>query len=729
MKNLYNTILCLFLICLPLFSQVNDRDEEEEEEEYEMELKKEPGDTLTKRTTALEEIVVTGTRTEKKIIDIPYSVFRVNKKEYVYGRDLNAKDILQDVPGLFIQTKYGSEVRISIRGFGARSNSGVRGIRILQDGIPESDPDGETSLDAIDYTSLGGVEVVKGNLSSIYPNAPGGVVNFLSDMNFKRSFVKLVSIAGEYNMFQGGLRTGINSENSKLFVSHTYKSYKGFREHGAEYLHLLNMNYVTYPNKNASFWVFGNYLRGFVRFPGALTAEEITANPFQAYFQSAASDIKRITQRGRLALKYKTVWSRLNSNEIELTAFGSIKDQQYTTNTEYFIKYRYSAGATVRFTSKHSLLKKDNEFTAGADYYYLTGPLTSFTNSGGNKDDDLQRQNTETQNNAGVFVENQFNILKGKLFFLLSGRYDILKFSSDDDLFSARNSEREFSRFTPKAALNYLLTPTVSAYTSFGYGFDSPSSSELENYPLSSNSGFTTLNPDINPQNSTNFELGIKGNVFNRGSKFLKKALFEFTFFNALIKDEIVPFIVSDRVYYRNAAKTSRTGLECGLKIEPVERTDLIINYTYTNFKYKEYYSQSFDSSGNLVTADYKDNRVPAVPQHLVNLILEAEPELARHLEALLVFDCDYASKMYADDGNSTTISPYFFANVMAGINYSYKDFNLIFSAGVKNIFNRRYTGFINVNANPELPVSQRRYFEPGEPRNYYTSLSLTYKF
>ncbi len=104
----------VFVITPQLFSQEED---EEEEEEYEKQ-----SDTSK---TSLDEIVITGTRSEMKIIDIPYSVFRVPKKELTFGRDLNAKDLLQDVPGVFVQTRYGTEVRISIRGFGTRSNTGV----------------------------------------------------------------------------------------------------------------------------------------------------------------------------------------------------------------------------------------------------------------------------------------------------------------------------------------------------------------------------------------------------------------------------------------------------------------------------------------------------------------------------------------------------------------------------------------------------------------------------
>lgn len=711
----------IVLYTLPVISQEND------DEEYEM--KGEIKDTTKKKVTALEEIVVTGTRTEKKIIDIPYSVFRVNKKEFTFGRDLNAKDILQDVPGLFIQTRYGSEVRISIRGFGTRSNTGVRGIRILQDGVPESDPDGETTMDAIDYTSLGGVEVVKGNLSSLYPNSPGGVVNFLSDMNFTHNFIKLVSIAGEYKLYQGGLRLGLVGKNNKFFLSHTYKSYSGFRPHGAEYSHLINANYIAYPNDKSSVAILGNYTRGLVRFPGALTEEEYNKDPFQPYFQSVASDIRRMTQKGRLAVKYKSSWGKFNANEIEFLGYGAVKDLEFTTNTLYNIKSKYVLGSTLRYTSRHPLLKRENEFTAGADYNYVTGPLSQYTNLGGVKGDELQAQILETQSNYGFFFENQFNISKGKLYLLLSGRYDKLIFKTDDELLAVRNSTRSFDQFTPKAALNYKLTPTVSAYTSYGFGFDSPSATELENFPFSSNSGLTTLNPDINPQKSQNFEIGIKGNVFNRGAKFLKKALFEFTFFNTIVKDEIVPFIVSDRVYFRNAAQTNRLGLECGTKIEPVEKMDVIINYTYTNFKYDKYISRSYNAIGTPIDVDYSGSRVPAVPQHLVNFIVEAEPELAKHLEGLFIFDCDYATRMFVDDQNTEATSPYFFANLMAGVTYNTEKFNLLLSTGVKNIFNKRYIGFININANPEFPRGQRRYYEPGEPRNYYVTLNASYRF
>ena len=159
-----NKIFILYITILTVLSY-NILAQEKDEEEA-------GTDTLE---YGMEEISVVGTRTKEKIIDIPYSVFSVDKKELKYGKKVSARDVLVDVPGLFIQNMYGNhDLRISIRGFGTRSSTGVRGIRILYDGIPESDPDGESVTDAIDFTSLGGVDVVKGNLSSLYANAQIG---------------------------------------------------------------------------------------------------------------------------------------------------------------------------------------------------------------------------------------------------------------------------------------------------------------------------------------------------------------------------------------------------------------------------------------------------------------------------------------------------------------------------------------------------------------------------
>ena len=141
MKQVYWIINLLFILCLPMFAQTDIAEMDSAA----------IADSLSYQ---VDDVVVTGTRYGKKIIDIPYPVTRMDFREFRYERKAGVNDVLSSVPGLFLQSRYGNhDVRISIRGFGSRSNSGIRGVRILLDGIPESEPDGQTRIEAIDFTA------------------------------------------------------------------------------------------------------------------------------------------------------------------------------------------------------------------------------------------------------------------------------------------------------------------------------------------------------------------------------------------------------------------------------------------------------------------------------------------------------------------------------------------------------------------------------------------------
>ncbi|HLT23700.1 MAG TPA: TonB-dependent receptor plug domain-containing protein, partial [Ignavibacteria bacterium] len=188
-----------------------------------------------------DEIMITGTRTEKRIIDIPYSVFRIDQSVYKFDKKTAINDVLGSVPGLFMQSRYGNhDVRVSIRGFGSRSNTGIRGVRILLDDIPESEPDGQTRIEAIDFQSIGSIEIVKGNSSSLYTNAPGGVINFINDITFDRSFAINFNQIGSYGLRENGFKTGIKTDDYRNLVTYKYHNADGFREHSEDFWHILN---------------------------------------------------------------------------------------------------------------------------------------------------------------------------------------------------------------------------------------------------------------------------------------------------------------------------------------------------------------------------------------------------------------------------------------------------------------------------------------------------------
>ncbi len=671
----------------------------------------------------IQEVVITGTRTTERIIDIPYSVFRVDKKELSYGKKTSAKDVLADVPGLFLQSRYGShDLRISIRGFGTRSNSGIRGVRVLQDGIPESEPDGETVVDAVDFTSLGGVEVVKGNLSSLYANAPGGVVNFISDLYFLDDYVAITNQTGKFGFQQNGFKAGIASNAHRLLLSYNYSNLDGFRKHSNTYQHLFNGIYETYLSDKATVTMFGNYVNGTTKIPGSLTKSEFDNDPFQASPLALSFDFRKLTKKGRAAVRFKTVFGANDNNEIEITGYGGIKELEKADNNQYTISTHYSLGGLARLSMKSEIFRRRNILTVGMDYAVQSGPVNNFNNINGIRDISVQNSYNEGLNNLGFYILDHFALMDKVLDLFVSSRFDRNVFSRDIYIpFGSLDTTRTFQKVTPKAGLSFKITPTVAFYTSYGISFDVPALSEMANSPLSSNLKYS-LNPDLNAQQSNNFELGIKGDLTNRQSEFMRKLFFEVTFFNYVIHSEIVPFIINQKTYFENAAQTNRTGIEIGIKSQIFKDVDLITNYVYTEFKYSSYRTTLHRASGD-TTADYTNNIAPSVPSHIINFILEHEFEISQNVSGLLQWDCDYVSEMFVNDANSEQSSGYFYANAMAGVNMSLKSFNVIGYFGMYNIFDRRYAGFVNIND------FNGRYYESGEPRNFYFGIKLSQKF
>jgi len=680
------------------------------------------GEDSTKvATSAYEEVVAIGTRSAEKIIDIPYSVFTVDKKELGYGKKVSAKDVLADVPGLFLQSRYGNhDLRISLRGFGTRSNSGVRGVRVLQDGIPISEPDGETVTDLIDFTSLGGVEVVKGNLSSLYANAPGGVINFSPDLSFQESYAGVTGQKGGHGMMQSGFKLGLVSDISRFLLTYNYLGIEGYRAHSAEYQHLVNSAYVADITERSKITILGNYAYGLNKLPGSLTAADFAADPFQAQPLAITQNFKRFSRKGQVGMKFLTRFGELGNNEVEAIGYGGLKELELAESQTYTISTRYSLGGMLRYSNRTLIdQERRNLFTIGMDYAYQAGPVTEFDNLLGVKGPVVNTEYQQNLSNVGFYALDRIDVVPQRFEVLLSGRFDRFAFARNLYIPSPlKDTTRAFAKLSPKIAATFKLTPSIALYSSYGLSYDFPALAEMGNTPLSSNTSYS-INPDLNPQRSYNYELGLKGNIVRPDAVFMPKIVFDITYFNYMVNDEIVPFIILQKAYFRNAAKTHRQGIEAGFKSEPFKEVEFTVNYTYTRFRYKDYPVEVPTASGT-IKKNYAGNIVPSVPANIFNLILAHELELAEGIDGLILWDCDYIGKMEVDDENTQSTPPYFYGNIMAGLTFELSETtSIVVYGGVNNIFDKRYVGFVNIND------YFGQYFETGEPRTAYAGLKF----
>ncbi|MCF8367615.1 MAG: TonB-dependent receptor [Bacteroidales bacterium] len=670
----------------------------------------------------LDEFVVTGTRVSKRIIDIPYSVARLNYVDYRYDKKIGSADVLSPIPGLFLQSRYGNhDVRFSIRGFGSRSNSGIRGIRILLDDIPESEPDGQTRIEAIDFNSIGRIEIAKGSASSLYTNAPGGVVNFINDIGFHRSSIMQFNQLGSFGLQRNGIKAAVRTKQYGLLTTYSRQHYEGYRAHNQEDWHILNMVMESTPMDNSNLKILGYFVDGQIKLPGSLTKEEFDQDPYQAAQRSIDRDEKRISTKGRLGIRFNSKFGESLNHKIEITAFGTIKYFERTSR-EYRIINRYGLGLRTSYTNTSKIGQHTNEFSVGGDLLLQPARTENYNNISGKKGDQLNQLVDEKISNSGFYLSENFEVLDRKLYVLLTGRYDHVAYDLAEETLPSRQDERIFNAFTPKIALNYKLTTWMSAYTSFGLGFDSPAKNELESLMPSD-----LYNHELEAQESKNFEVGLKGNLLNFERDYFRKILIEATLFNIQINNEIVPFEVLGDVFFRNAAKTNRTGLELGSRLEIVKDLNLIFAYTYSDFKYDSYLAKTIyiDSTAAIreKEEDYSDNIVPSVPKNNLYLAVSYNHDLIKHVKGFAKISYTGISGLWVDDANSDKTEGYKLLNTILGVDMALGNFNILISGGVNNLFDETYVGFTNTNS------ADFRFYEAGAPRNYYLSINLGYTF
>lgn len=705
--KIYNYIFFVFIYCF-IFQSNSFSQNEDDSAKYET-----------------DEVIISATRTEQKLIDIPFSVQRVDQSQWQTSRKMGINDVLTNIPGLWLQPRYGShDVRVSIRGYGTRSNTGVRGVRILLDGIPESEPDGQTRMEALDFTAISRIEVAKGNLTSLYTNAPGGVINFFSDKYFPKTFVMSDNEFGEYNLRKNGLKVGINAGNERFMATYSYQNYKGYRVHSEEYQNRFNTVYETDLNPASKLSIYGYFVNGLIKLPGSLTLPQYNTNDLAANPRDLSRDAKRQSNKGRVAFSYNTKFGKTENNFIEVTAYGTIKELTRVAAT-YRLFNRWGIGSSFKYINESRIGDRTNEFSVGGDLYYQTGPISEFDNIGGIKGDDLELLTDETISNVGFYFTDQVPIIKGKMNLLLTGRYDRVIVRANDLLAGFKDTSRLFDKFTPKVALNFKLNSRIALYGSFGLGFDSPANNELDNYPFSGDGGLKLINPDLNAQNSKNFELGFKGDLPNRSSNIFRNTFFDMTFFNTKIDNAIIPFTVDGTAYYRNAATVTRTGFEIGANTEIAKGLKLKGAYTFSDFIYDTYTARSIDSKGQVSDEDYSGNKEPANPENLISGELSYEHVFARKYTVFVKGNVMNVSSMFVDDKNvdSMKTEAYTLIGTQLGLACDFYNFRILAFAGLNNITDKKYVAFIQLNSD------RQEFYESGPRRNFFSGINFTFTF
>ena len=681
--------------------------------------------------TTLPGVTVSATRNPSSILTTPLAITKLNAPELRSVSGFGLDEALSRVPGVIAQSRYGtSDIRLMIRGYGARgagdrSNSGTsRGVRVLLDGFPETEPDGRTALDQLDLATAEAVEVIRSNASSLWGNAAGGVVNVITVPSMTVPSYEVQPIYGGFGLARFAARTSmpIGNGTGVVYANFTNTSFDGWRDHSDARRALVNGGAVGQVGDRTRLGLFLTAANNLMHVPGPLTQAQVDADPDQANPTYLQRDERRYNRVGRLGVSVDhEVSSTLSLSSM---VYVSPKYLQRSERNTYRDFTRYHVGGNVAARKSLPVGGTQSVLTLGMDEAYQDGAILFYTlSSTGGRGTTLTDNKGEGANNLGVFLQDELSV-NDRLTLLLGARYDNVAYSYRSFLPAppVKSDRRDFSRVSPKLGVNWLVNPTHSLYANIGGGIEVPAGNETDPTP---GAPPALLNPLLDAIRSTTYEVGVKSMPQLRAGTF--SLGYDVALYDIEVTNEIVPY--NGGRYYLTAAKARRQGAEVGLNA--VSRIGVFGNaaLTFSNNKYRDYVVDSaviFPNDPTKIgkTADYSDNKVVGVPSTLANIELGTEVPGFRALR--LKAGVEHSGKYFADDANRVDVPTYTILNLTAELrdpimiagNFGVRGF-----VSVKNLTDKSYIG--SAFLNPDLVGGVPAAFEPGMPQAVTVSLSV----
>jgi iron complex outermembrane receptor protein len=405
-------------------------------------------------------VVVTGTRVPESVLRIPAAVTLVERREFAAARNINLKDALGFVPGVFSQSRGGAQdLRITIRGFGARGSGdrsntgGTRGIRILSDGLPLTEPDGRTSLDFADLGNADRVEVSRSNVSALYGNASGGVIQLRTDYSFDRPWFEVSERAGSFGYHREQGRFGFTVGRGRGSLTIQNSTFDGWREHSMSTQVLGQGRFHVPLDDQTQLGIVLDGVSNLNRYPGALTRAEMDSFPEMANPTFVARDERR---RNRVARVGMTLDRQIEEKQnFSIAAFVEPKVLQRSERNVFrdFTRYHVGGSATWQIQGNLGSGGMHGTATIGVDDQYQDGAVLFYDlTADGGRGSTLMSNQREGSNSGGGFIQGELRW--GEHWSVRAAvRYDNLKYISEDHMNPALDATEQFDQWTPKGSI------------------------------------------------------------------------------------------------------------------------------------------------------------------------------------------------------------------------------------------------------------------------------------
>ncbi len=651
-------------------------------------------------------VVVSATRGERKSYDVPVSIDAVGAEALREGQPkVNLSEALGRVPGLVIQNRnnYAQDLQLSIRGFGARSTFGIRGVKLYADGIPATMPDGAGQAANFDLFSAQRVEVMRGPFASLYGNSAGGVVQVFSEDGPKVPTAAGEALLGAWGTNRLGLKFGGTSGAVNYTADWSRFHTDGWRAHSSVNRQQGNAKLRWQAGEDTRVTLVANTLdQPGTQDPLGLTRAQLTADRRQADPSATTFNTSKSVRQTQSGL---TVEHRLSAgNTLRASAFvGDRTVRQYLS---------IPLAAQAPATSSGGIVDLSTAFGGGSLLWLHEGRLAGrpFNFTGGYEHEVMQQRRKGFINNNGIIGalkrDEDDTVTSRNLFAQADWRFTDrwaasaglrntrVAFNTRDFFVAGANGDdsgaTRYTNTSPVAGLTFRVTPDLNLYASAGRGFETPTFAEL-----AYRSAGPGLNFALKPSRSSTNEIGIKGRV-------AEDHRVSFARFDTRTQDEIVVDTnAGGRSTFKNASRTRRTGWEASWQAVLPANFDALAAWTLIDARYVDAFT-----SGGPVQAG---NKLPGVPgSTLYGEVRWRHPGSGFSA----AFEARRNAKVYVDDANSDAAAGYVVANLRMGFEQRGTGWRTAQYVRIDNLADRNYVGSVIV------ADGNRRFFEPALPRS-----------
>ncbi|WP_165823785.1 TonB-dependent receptor [Pseudochryseolinea flava] len=665
---------------------------------------------ITDSTFVLEEAVIEGYSYNRNILEVPLAVGSLRSADLQRFNDISFLPAINTIPGARMEERSPGSYRLSLRGSAIRSPFGVRNVKLYWNGLPLTDPGGNTYINVLDFNSVDELEVVKGPGSSIYGAGTGGVLLLKSNAE-NRNKVEASVTTGSYGLLGYGLKGIAHNGKATVKLLHSHVESDGYREQTAMTRDVFQGLAEIHTDDDRS--LSANFIYSDLSYqtPGALTLQQFNIDPTKAR-PAGGPNPGAIEQKAAIYNQtfYGGIHHRIErkkwSNETGI--YGSFTNLKNPAIRNFERRSEQSFGARTNTTYQF----KRGRLNFGGEYQHGFSPINVYDNAQG-KTAALQSADEITTSTYFAFVQSEFFLPKD--FFLTVGG-SINKLRIDFVRLSTTPSEKGETDFdpvlSPRIALLKKINQGLSLYTSYSVGFSPPTTQEI--YP--STGAFYT---DLKPEKGRNIEVGMKGKFF------AEKFEADITAYHFTLDNTIVIRRTDDNAeYFENAGNTLQRGLEAKLswteKFESSFLTSLKIwsAYTLSHYTFDNYMKDTFENNTKN-SIDLSGNMLTGTPPHAVVCGLDVITSLGLYTHITF----NYVDELPLDDENRNYANGYKLLGGRFGYKQLWKHFQLDVFGGVDNVLDATYSLGNDLNA------IGGRYYNAAPGINFYTGVKTGWIF